>query len=136
MVVLGRGTRRVASGEERAGGRVRGARCGSLRGRRSHRAQEVPRDSQGSRPSRHSGTVPALLFLIDFPDLFFLFGSVTCCYGSVPLINGSGSGRGERLLPSLEQELALAGEGAEARQALSYILYHSQFEHNNSVPDP
>ncbi len=62
VVVLGRGTRRVASGEERAGGRVRGAGRGRLRGRRSHRAQEVPRDRQGSRPSRHSGTVPALLF--------------------------------------------------------------------------
>jgi hypothetical protein len=46
-----------------------------------------------------------------------------------------GGGRGVDRLPSLEQELALAGEGAEARQAPSYILYPSQFEHNISVPD-
>ena len=44
-----------------------------------------------------------------------------------------GGGRGVERLPSLEQELALAGEGAEARKALIHILYHSQFQHNISV---
>ncbi len=47
-----------------------------------------------------------------------------------------GGGRVDRL-PSLEQELALAGEGAEARQATQlHSFYHSEFQHNISVLDP
>ncbi len=46
-------------------------------------------------------------------------------------------GRGVDRIPSLEQELALAGEGAEARQALSYILIIYSFNIDSiSVPNP